>query len=163
MVSSHLKSYWIRELYISVGDQFATIVCSLITLIHVIAIGILGATVMPHALFLGSSLATLDRVSSDSLPVPGASETRFPRTRSLKDFLRSLFFVGRLSTEDTPIDRHTRHEFRENNSYPFVKAHLNHGMVDISKYAVVLLVYIVTHREPIAFSLLGVAVPINSA
>ncbi|ETW87567.1 Mn2+ and Fe2+ transporter of the NRAMP family [Heterobasidion irregulare TC 32-1] len=61
------------------------------------AVGILGATVMPHAIFLGSFLATQDRVRPD------------------------------------------------NNSLEFIQAHLGHGIVDM------------------VMSLLGVAVPINSA
>ncbi|CAE6494989.1 unnamed protein product [Rhizoctonia solani] len=42
------------------------------------SIGILGATVMPHAIFLGSSLATLDRVS----PAPSLVDIPAPNTNN---------------------------------------------------------------------------------
>ncbi|KAF8587287.1 natural resistance-associated macrophage protein [Ramaria rubella] len=109
------------------------------------SIGILGATVMPHALFLGSSLATLDRISSapESLPRPRTS--RMARLRSLPRTIRSLFYIQRAAGDEGDPDRRTRHEYRQNNSFSFVRAHLRHGIVDI------------------VMSLLGFAVPINSA
>ncbi|KIJ45571.1 hypothetical protein M422DRAFT_227211 [Sphaerobolus stellatus SS14] len=110
-----------------------------------LSIGILGATVMPHALFLGSSLGTLDRISSPSPRLPGAGESAISRMRAIKKYIRSLFFWRSVTTDEDQPDRSTRHEFRQNNSYAFIKAHLNHGMVDI------------------VLSLLGFAVPINSA
>ncbi|KAK8861356.1 hypothetical protein IAR55_002175 [Kwoniella newhampshirensis] len=39
-----------------------------------VGVGIIGATVMPHALFLGSSLASVDRL--DTLPIPPAPERK---------------------------------------------------------------------------------------
>ncbi|KAF8489582.1 natural resistance-associated macrophage protein [Gautieria morchelliformis] len=108
-----------------------------------ISIGILGATVMPHALFLGSSLATLDRVSSAPTSLPGP-----PRTFTLsstRSYIRSLFYMHRVAENDEGPDRQTRHDERLNNSLAFVSSHLRHGTVDI------------------VMSLLGVAVPINSA
>ncbi|CAE6486223.1 unnamed protein product [Rhizoctonia solani] len=63
------------------------------------SIGILGATVMPHALFLGSSLATLDRVSH-----PPAAITTLPLNEQKRTYTfwqqfgrakRALFWVQR--------------------------------------------------------------------
>ncbi|CUA72446.1 Divalent metal cation transporter MntH [Xylella fastidiosa 9a5c] [Rhizoctonia solani] len=71
------------------------------------SIGILGATVMPHALFLGSSLATLDRVSRppaiiETLPVDEQKRTytfwqQFGRAK------RALFWVQRSPANRSPI------------------------------------------------------------
>lgn len=71
------------------------------------SIGILGATVMPHALFLGSSLATLDRVSGPTvitatLPLDEQKRTytfwqQFGRAR------RALFWVHRSPDSQTSI------------------------------------------------------------
>jgi metal iron transporter len=128
-----------------------------VILIFEIAIGILGATVMPHSLFLGSALSTQDRMS----PSPGKihpqkmeahdddldSNNIVPASRlkrlwiSTKEYLRVTFT---LSFSDPHGIRPRRHSDRENNSLAFVKAHLYHGIVDIVS------------------SLLGFAVIINS-
>ncbi|KZS93079.1 natural resistance-associated macrophage protein [Sistotremastrum niveocremeum HHB9708] len=102
------------------------------------AIGILGATVMPHALFLGSSLATLDRVSPEEaeLPAPPSRPQRNPAR-----YLKSLFAVRKADNFSSPL----RHGDFQNNSLSFVRAHLIHGVIDV------------------AMSLLGFAVVINSA
>ncbi|KAG2156502.1 natural resistance-associated macrophage protein-domain-containing protein [Suillus bovinus] len=109
------------------------------------AIGIIGATVMPHALFLGSNLAAQDRVSQPPKPLPTPADARrlsfFER---FKRFWRKILFFSR-SEHDDGKDYATRHEFRQNNSIEFIRAHLGHGTVDL------------------VFSLLGLAVPINSA
>ncbi|KAG9099430.1 hypothetical protein FS749_001290 [Ceratobasidium sp. UAMH 11750] len=69
------------------------------------SIGILGATVMPHALFLGSSLATLNRVSDPivhaTLPYHEQKRTytfwqQFGRAR------RALFWVQRSPQNESP-------------------------------------------------------------
>lgn len=127
------------------------------------AIGILGATVMPHALFLGSSLGTLDRVStSSSLPANVVHTTESLYRRFVK-YVRALFYFNSYTEEDAP-DRTTRHEHRNNNSYEFVSAHLTHGTVDISKavdmYPFFSLLKSFIH---IVMSLSCFAIPINSA
>ncbi|KAF8204314.1 putative transporter of the NRAMP family [Mycena galopus ATCC 62051] len=65
------------------------------------SVGILGATVMPHSLFLGSALATQDRLRAKCRAPP-------PSERMAK-----------------------RREDRENNSLAFIRAHMTHGIVDV--------------------------------
>lgn len=115
------------------------------------AIGIIGATVMPHSLFIGSALATQDRLSpappkddSTSTSSLGLPETQI-RPRGVLNRIRSS--VGeafRTKPLDSHKDRPQRHEDRENNSHRFVKSHVYHGVIDI------------------VLSLLGIAVVINS-
>ncbi|KAF9229594.1 natural resistance-associated macrophage protein [Gyrodon lividus] len=109
------------------------------------AIGIVGATVMPHALFLGSNLSTQDRVSSApaDLPPPVISQP-FSLQSRLRQLWRTMFYFSRTDREDLK-DRTTRHALRQNNTIEFIRAHLTHGIVDV------------------VVSLLAVAVPINSA
>ncbi|KAI0050665.1 natural resistance-associated macrophage protein [Auriscalpium vulgare] len=109
------------------------------------AVGILGATVMPHALFLGSFLSTQDRVSTTPLPLPSPANASPHGGRGLRVWFRSLFAITR--ADRIAADREWRDNFvrPENNTLEFVHAHLGHGIVDI------------------VTSLLGVAVPINSA
>ena len=104
---------------------------------------------MPHGLYLGSHLASQDRVSTEPrastnnlLPSPASS-----RSQKLKIAVKKLFKVQRAENteEDLSDDRHTPYHERTNNSLSFVRAHLTHGIVDI------------------VFSLLGFAVLINSA
>jgi metal iron transporter len=116
---------------------------------------------MPHSLFLGSALATQDRISpkppkAKTKKVIGlvddsknSSETEFfePQTRgqrvmrTIKEFVCSPFRVPQASEYST---RATRHADRENKPLAFVKAHIYHGIVDV------------------VASLLGFAVLINS-
>jgi len=117
---------------------------------------------MPHALFLGSSLGTLDRVSA-APTLPGSREPRVSRLQAAKTYLRSLFYMGSISPGEVQVDRVTRHEFRQNNSYSFVKAHMNHGMVDISTYRNLVFRLVCLPSIWKVLSLLGFAVPINSA
>jgi metal iron transporter len=127
---------------------------SIVNITFCSAVGILGATVMPHSLFLGSALATQDRIS----PKPHKMLLHFPpgSEASLKEkpvpLLRRLFqragnyiasvFRVRRETEDLVKPKH--HADRENNTLAFVQAHLYHGIFDM------------------AISLLGFAVIINS-
>ncbi|KAG0703149.1 natural resistance-associated macrophage protein-domain-containing protein [Suillus ampliporus] len=109
------------------------------------AIGILGATVMPHALFLGSNLATQDRVSQPPQPLPTPVDARRPSfLQRLQRFWKSILYISRSERDDSK-DYTSRHGFRQNNSMEFIRAHLGHGTVDV------------------ILSLLGLAVPINSA
>lgn len=124
-----------------------------------VAIGIIGATVMPHSLFLGSALATQDRV--DHLPEPAketqlreldtalsaASELtsggkRAPFAESFKASLRRHFRIVQISDSRAPLP--ASHAEHENRPYSFVRIHLYHGIVDM------------------VVSLLGLAVVINS-
>ncbi|KAL0579026.1 Manganese transporter smf1 [Marasmius crinis-equi] len=130
-----------------------------------VSVGIIGATVMPHSLFLGSALATQDRVSTkhhnaflkadDQSSISSDDSTCDDvdkRYASFKDRLRklpsrSLEFMKaafRVPPPSSFAARANRYSERENNSYQFVKAHIYHGIVDV------------------AVSLLGFAVIINS-
>ncbi|ESK81850.1 putative transporter of the nramp family [Moniliophthora roreri MCA 2997] len=135
-----------------------------------VSVGIIGATVMPHSLFLGSALATQDRVSTahcrafpkaeasqsnsdDVESEDGNSEVKELTTRTsliqhlktypcrLWTWICEAFKVPPPSSYATVAKRHSE---RENNSYAFVVAHVYHGIVDV------------------AISLLGFAVLINS-
>ena len=114
------------------------------------AIGIVGATVMPHGLFVGSALATQDRLSptppNHSLPnssLSSLSEQRRP-AGVLNHIKSSLNGALQIKAIDGHRTRPQKHEDRENNSYEFVKSHLYNGVTDV------------------VLSLLGIAVVINS-
>lgn len=99
---------------------------------------------MPHALYLGSHMATQDRLSvtpaAPELPTPSTSNGR----RSFRSFVRGMFSIRRTQHGDE-VDVTTPYGERENNTLAFVKSHLGHGIADI------------------VLSLLGFAVAINSA
>src|ERR1700733_10791411 len=100
---------------------------------------------MPHSLFLGSALATQDRISSsppkrplhspslseESLELP--NEKPVPHLRRLFQgvcyFISSAFRVRR-ETED--MVKPKCHADRENNTLTFVQAHLYHGIFDMA-------------------------------
>ncbi|KAF8890082.1 natural resistance-associated macrophage protein-domain-containing protein [Infundibulicybe gibba] len=122
------------------------------------SVGILGATVMPHSLFIGSALATQDRLSLTPAPekdpkvLPGSrnsSESHItpPTSRvfglltAAVEWVRSAFRVPPPSAHSSPVTHHVDHE---NKPLTFVRAHIYHGIVDI------------------VASLLGFAVVINS-
>ncbi|KAG8694106.1 hypothetical protein FRC08_008704 [Ceratobasidium sp. 394] len=134
------------------------------------SIGILGATVMPHAIFLGSSLATLDRVSPAPplKPLPTSQpEESLTFKQKINRFRKALFYIEP-KPKGNPF-MHTRGAHIEssesqsrdempgiskgftstrkylNNSVEFIKEHLGHALIDI------------------VMSLLGFAVVINSA
>ncbi|KAF5345709.1 hypothetical protein D9758_013040 [Tetrapyrgos nigripes] len=112
------------------------------------SVGILGATVMPHSIFLGSALATQDRVSPPPV-VPDDSDGEsfvytnpfFRAVRAVKRATVSAFKIPPPSEYATTV---TRHCDRENKTSEFIKKHLYHGIIDM------------------AVSLLGFAVVINS-
>ncbi|KAF9243857.1 natural resistance-associated macrophage protein-domain-containing protein [Melanogaster broomeanus] len=81
------------------------------------AIGIIGATVMPHALFLGSNLSTQDRVTSapTDLPPPAMSQS-FSLQSKIRQLCRTMFYFSRTGHDDLK-DRTT--------------PHLTHGTVDV--------------------------------
>ncbi|KZP04132.1 Nramp-domain-containing protein [Athelia psychrophila] len=116
------------------------------------SVGILGATVMPHSLFLGSALATQDRLAASPSKTPSpdgllsTAPSRVPLPRRIATFFRSIFtvtFTGHSFKDDYEPEPKT-HAERENNALGFVRAHLWHGIVDM------------------ALSLLGFAVIINA-
>lgn len=136
------------------------------TLTHVTfaAIGILGATVMPHSLFLGSALATQEReteaeiVEATSRRGQGgcsglvsafaekarASMSKVKAGLTMDSVCRSVrraFYMGRVHEDGRPPRNHSEHE---NHSVSFVQRHLAHGIVDM------------------VVSLLGIALVINA-
>ncbi|KAJ7492199.1 natural resistance-associated macrophage protein-domain-containing protein [Mycena latifolia] len=120
------------------------------------SVGILGATVMPHSLFLGSALATQDRLTVETPPeVPKLEVLRVADSREttsktlcepsrLKRLFESLVVLFRTPPPSQHSTRVKRHADRENNTLTFIRAHLNHGIFDV------------------VGSLLGFAVLINS-
>lgn len=107
--------------------------------LNVTAVGILGATIMPHGLFIGSALATQDRVAMKPVVLPGADDQRATRPMG---HLRKLSNLFRPVHSDR--DEYSSHVDKPNNSHAFVKAHLRHSVVDI------------------VLNLVGIAVIINS-
>ena len=100
---------------------------------------------MPHALYLGSQLATQDRITTEPSTLPSLSQNEASR-RSFRSIMKKLFSVDRASNVATDtMDRETPYGDRENNSLKFVRGHLSHGIADI------------------VLSLMGFAVAINSA
>ncbi|KAH9929794.1 natural resistance-associated macrophage protein-domain-containing protein [Fomitopsis serialis] len=133
------------------------------------SIGILGATVMPHSLFLGSAFATQEREKpvpsapdaslalskvetkdsvASSLPYAEAPRPWYRRCtlrgamRCVRRSARGWFTVVRAEPEGMRAAK--SHAEWENNTLAFVKMHLNHGIVDM------------------VISLLGLAVVINA-
>ncbi|OJT03088.1 Manganese transporter pdt1 [Trametes pubescens] len=124
------------------------------------SIGIIGATVMPHSLFLGSALATQDRVHHLPDPtmevqlqtidssVSAASGDTLPSKKKLGlvEYIRAgakrHFRIVNITDATRPdLASHAEHT---NRPYSFVRLHLYHGIVDM------------------VISLLGLAVVINS-
>lgn len=104
------------------------------------AVGIIGATVMPHGLFVGCALATQDRASVKPVVLPSTPSHRAARLKGLRERFLNLFRPVQIDTQD----EFASHADRPNNSLSFVNAHLRHAVVDI------------------AVNLLGIAVVINS-
>ena len=102
-----------------------------------IAVGILGATVMPHSLFIGSALATQDRISFRA-ETPNTvreknSEVSLRNQRSEKaSHLRRLYEKSKTFIVDAflkpPANLYCE---KQNNSFEFVRAHIYYGMFDI--------------------------------
>jgi metal iron transporter len=114
-------------------------------------VGIIGATVMPHSLFLGSTLATQDRIRFREIPsdktVASPSEPASRLSwilRFLHDRKEDVLSAFRKPPPNLYASAATRHNEHTNNSYEFVRAHIYHGTVDMIG------------------SLLGFAVVINS-
>ncbi|KAG7448411.1 putative transporter of the NRAMP family [Guyanagaster necrorhizus] len=79
------------------------------------SVGILGATVMPHSLFLGSALATQDRVTAQSV------EKEEEKPDMLRQRIRSVFRMSHISPPQTSTS----------NSLSFIRLHLYHGIADV--------------------------------
>jgi metal iron transporter len=127
------------------------------------AVGIIGATVMPHSLYIGSALATQNRISpapklvayplvttsreslKDSIEIATSFRAPLPKYQRIihatRDFLVTPF---RTPPPSAYSARAQRYEDRENNTFDFVRLHIYHGMVDM------------------VVSLLGFAVVINA-
>ena len=117
------------------------------------AIGIIGATVMPHSLFLGSALATQDRVASSprqsaSRDADASDEGALPSVRNARTLFRRLSKAFLEMFKVTKIEDKTNepksHADWTNNPLSFIRQHLTHGIVDM------------------VISLLGLAVVINA-
>ncbi|PFH47592.1 hypothetical protein AMATHDRAFT_67511 [Amanita thiersii Skay4041] len=124
------------------------------------SVGILGATVMPHSIFLGSALATQDRISyrrAEEMPqrIESDSTVKLVQTESSQrsvSFLRryfdglkeSFWRAIRIPEEGLYSTAAKRHNEHKNNPFGFVAAHIYHGVADV------------------VISLLGFAVVINS-
>ena len=119
---------------------------------------------MPHSIFLGSALATQDRLASsqpeteeDGLPIGKSNDSKASSEYSesiqeapskfmkyCKDARTSFLSNFRAGSVPVREDEAKSHSERENNSYAHVAAHIYHGTVDI------------------VVSLLGFAVVINA-
>lgn len=116
------------------------------TLTSILAVGILGATVMPHALFLGSMMATQDRVSeAPQEPLIALPPSQATIKYRIRRTVLKLFRIDRAERETSTKDYRSKYGERENNSLTFIREHLLHGIIDIVS------------------SLIAIAVPINSA
>lgn len=102
---------------------------------------------MPHALFLGSSLATQDRVTitplEEELPPPASTQSGFKS--KVQKIVNPLFRITRADKTVSIIDYRTKYSERNNNSLTFINQHLSHGIADV------------------VTSLIALAIPINSA
>jgi metal iron transporter len=111
-------------------------------------IGIVGATVMPHALFLGSSLATQNRVGNSFLlvpptgyPIEGESAEQLEEAKSIysisneplrkriSTWLRTLFSAERVNN-----DSEGEGEAGTFDRLRFIRSHLKNAMVDLGMY-----------------------------
>lgn len=111
---------------------------------------------MPHSLFLGSALATQDRVSfrskksaSDQGKLNKESEESLPMKKKsifyhFYEDRKEAFLCAFHKPPPSIYASATRHGEHENNPFEFIKAHLYHGIFDM------------------VGSLLGFAVMINS-
>jgi len=101
---------------------------------------------MPHGLYLGSSLATQDRVSEfssqsddidrlrvESLPHPPGTRTRATTMHYYRQMLHLMFKFFKLSDEDELLLENSEkdHSTWTNRPLSFVREHLNHGIVDV--------------------------------
>ena len=110
------------------------------------AVGIIGATVMPHSLFLGSALATQDRVAyrhveekERQIEAYSSAPVAQGRLRCLGILIGQVFgyfktsYLNAVCVPDPSIyaTKAKRHSERENNPLGFVLAHIYHGIADL--------------------------------
>ncbi|TIC04944.1 Nramp-domain-containing protein [Wallemia mellicola] len=118
-----------------------------------ISIGIIGATIMPHSMFLGSKLATADRLASASSvnsSRTSSNEDRFSLSNIEETSRNPLEYVAKAMKQDPDYEPSPR--IGDADVYeggpgrlPSILKHLKHGSWDI------------------ALSLLTIAVPVNAA
>ena len=110
------------------------------------AVGVIGATVMPHSLFLGSALATQDRVAyrhveEKERQIEAHAPTSVAQGRlgcigiligQVIDYFK-VSFQNAVCVPDPSIyaTKAKRHSERENNPLGFVLAHIYHGIADL--------------------------------
>ena len=111
------------------------------------AVGIIGATVMPHSLFLGSALATQDRIAyrhveEKERQIEAYASTTVAQQGRLRclgiligqviDYFKTSFLIA-VCVPDPSIyaTKAKRHSERENNPLGFVLAHIYHGIADL--------------------------------
>lgn len=109
---------------------------------------------MPHSIFLGSALSTQNRVADETDKLSRITTTDTEATLTPSRALRPSKLLGKFKAgvadafRIAPIEEFAsdpkNHAEHENNTYAFVRAHIYHGMIDIT------------------LSLLGIAVVINS-
>ncbi|TFK62892.1 natural resistance-associated macrophage protein [Pluteus cervinus] len=112
------------------------------------SVGILGATVMPHSLFLGSALATQDRVhhketakgnskqidlddDKASTHTEGSGTRKSAISQWFADTKEEVLQQFRIPPPSKNSTDAVSHNARENNSQSFVKAHIYYGIVDV--------------------------------
>ena len=129
------------------GSPYPHVGCALTD--PVVAIGIIGATVMPHGIFLGSHLATQDRIGFLHTDSTLSDETVVPERQTWKEKIfgpmlkncREAFRIIPGSHYDHVAKTHAEHI---NPPWQFVHAHIYHGTIDL------------------VVNLLGIAVVVNS-
>ncbi|KAF8736853.1 hypothetical protein AX14_013786 [Amanita brunnescens Koide BX004] len=110
------------------------------------SVGVIGATVMPHSLFLGSALATQDRVAyrhveEKERQIEAHAPTSVAQGRlgcigiligQVIDYFK-VSFQNAVCVPDPSIyaTKAKRHSERENNPLGFVLAHIYHGIADL--------------------------------
>lgn len=139
------------------------------------AVGIIGATVMPHALFLGSRIATMDRISPPTRreeSCPYASDVELadspdrpqrPRRRSSlqPSLVRSLTLQSQTKPEDVRANAEPVKVLR---TVKFCRQHISHSSADIA-FSLVTFAISESHQHLLesSLSLTILASAINSA
>ncbi|KAJ3525085.1 hypothetical protein NM688_g8459 [Phlebia brevispora] len=116
------------------------------------SIGIIGATVMPHGIFLGSHLATQDRLgmefTRDANPDFEDVAEDVADQKWQHRYFGHIIYNCRTAFRIIPVSHYKdvpkTHADHVNPPYSFVRAHLYHGMIDIG------------------VNLLGIAVAVNA-
>ncbi|WWC69002.1 uncharacterized protein I206_102938 [Kwoniella pini CBS 10737] len=83
-----------------------------------IGVGIIGATVMPHALFLGSSLASVDRLNMLPVEPSPAKKPISAKLPSLNPFRRRKPFTRTRTESELPTATSVLDDEEDSNTYP---------------------------------------------